>query len=205
MPSAKAHWEEVYSTKPETGVSWYQEHSEHSLDLIERTGVAKDGAIIDVGGGTSRLVDDLLDRGFSALTVLDISATALDIARGRLGERSGRTNWIEADITTADLPARAFDLWHDRAVFHFLTRAEDREAYVRAVQRSVRPGGHVIVAAFGLEGPLRCSGLPVVRYSPGGLHDEFGPSFELVEHRIEDHTTPSAAVQKFIYCYCRNS
>lgn len=205
MQQAKAHWEDVYSTKAETEVSWFQEHSDLSLGLIRRTGVGRDGAIIDVGGGASRLVDDLLNDGHSDLTVLDVSASALAVARRRLGPLAGSVTWLEADITAVELPYRRFDIWHDRAVFHFLTEADQRERYVRAVQHSVKPGGHVIVAAFGPDGPLRCSGLPVVRYSAKRLHDEFGATFELVDHTSEAHRTPFGSVQKFIYCYCRTS
>ena len=200
---AKTHWEQVYSTKPVTEVSWFQEHSEVSIDLIDRTGVGKGGAIIDVGGGASRLVDDLLAKGYQDLTVLDISAAALSVARRRLGTRAEAVNWLEADITSADLPRHGFDLWHDRAVFHFLTDGADRARYVQAVRDSVRPGGHVIVATFGPDGPLKCSGLPVVRYSPDRLHDEFGAAFELVEHTTEEHRTPFGTTQHFIYCHFR--
>jgi SAM-dependent methyltransferase len=205
MRHPKAHWEEVYSTKRVSEVSWYQEHSDVSLDLIRRTGLKTISPIIDVGGGASRLVDDLLAKGYSDLTVLDISAAALNAARDRLGPRADEVTWIEVDITAAVLPHQSFDLWHDRAVFHFLTDADDRDRYVKTVRHSVRPGGHVIVAAFGPDGPLRCSGLPVVRYDPEGLHDQFGPAFELVEHRSENHRTPFGTTQPFIYCYCRTS
>ena len=205
MRRTKDHWEDVYSTKAEAEVSWFQEHPEISLDLIRRTGVDRSGAIIDVGGGASRLVDDLLAGGYSDLTVLDISAAALGVARRRLGTLAGVVTWIEADATAVALPHHGFDVWHDRAVFHFLTEADQRERYVRAVRHSVRPGGHVIVAAFGPDGPLRCSGLPVVQYSPDRLHDEFGAAFELVEHTSEAHRTPFGTVQQFIYCYCRPS
>jgi ubiquinone/menaquinone biosynthesis C-methylase UbiE len=204
MERVKSHWEEVYSTKPETKVSWFQEHPGVSLGLIGRTGAGCGGAIIDVGGGASTLVDDLLAEGHSDLTVLDISATALDIARHRLGTLAGAVTWIEADITAVVLPHHKFAVWHDRAVFHFLTEADQRERYVRTVRHSLKPGGHVIVAAFGPDGPLRCSGLPVARYSPDRLHDEFGTAFELVEHTSEAHRTPFGTVQQFVYCYCRS-
>ena len=202
---AKTHWEGIYSTKQMTEVSWFQEHSDVSLDLIGRTGIGKGGLIIDVGGGASRLVDDLLAKGYQGLTVLDISATALSLAKRRLGTRARDVNWLEADITSAVLPHQRFDLWHDRAVFHFLTDSLDRARYIQAARDSVRTGGHIIVAAFGPDGPLKCSGLPVVRYSPDRLHDEFGAAFELVEHTSEDHRTPFGTVQQFIYCYCRVS
>jgi SAM-dependent methyltransferase len=199
----KAHWEGIYSTKPATEVSWFQEHSDVSLGLIRRTNLARDGAIIDVGGGASRLVDDLLSEGYRHLTVLDVSAAALGLARRRLGPLADAVTWLEADITSGALPRRRFDLWHDRAVFHFLTDANDRARYIRSARHALRPGGHIIVATFGPDGPSRCSGLPVVRYDPGRLHGEFGASFEPVEHASEDHRTPFGTVQQFIYCRCR--
>jgi SAM-dependent methyltransferase len=205
MFETKAHWEGVYGKRPVTEVSWYQEHSDVSLGLIGRTGVGKDGAIIDVGGGASTLVDDLLAAGYRDVTVLDISAAALRAAEARLGERAGAVRWVEADITEVELPGRRFDVWHDRAVFHFLTGADDRARYVERARHAVKHGGHVIVATFGPDGPLRCSGLPVVRYSPDRLHDEFGAAFAPVEHTSESHRTPFGTVQQFIYCYCRRA
>lgn len=201
--SSKEHWERIYSTKPTNSVSWYQAHAESSLRLIRATGVANDGAIIDVGGGASTLVDDLLEAGFSRLTVLDLSGTALAAARERLGSRGSLVRWIEADVTKVDLPPDEYDVWHDRAVFHFLTSADDRAAYVRAVSRSVKRGGHVIVATFAEDGPPQCSGLPVMRYGADTLHSEFGDTFALVSHEKEEHVTPFGKVQKFVYCYCR--
>jgi len=199
----KEHWDRVYSTKPTTAVSWFQEHAEQSLRLIRGTGVARTASIIDVGGGASTLVDDLLRDGYAALTVLDLSAAALAAAKARLGARAAGVQWLEANITTAALPVHAYDVWHDRAVFHFLTTADERQAYVAAVMRSVRPGGHVIVATFAEDGPSQCSGLPVMRYSAGELHGEFGASFALLQHEREEHHTPAGTVQKFVYCYCR--
>ena len=199
----KTHWEEVYTANPATEVSWFQDHSPLSLRLIAETGVAPTGRIIDVGGGASTLVDDLLARHFEHVTVLDISAAALAVAQARLGARASQVSWLEADITTVALPHHYYDVWHDRAVFHFLTRAEDRQRYVLAVRHAVKPGGHVIVATFAADGPLRCSGLEVMRYSPGSLHAEFGEAFELVESAREMHETPFGTEQKFIYCYCR--
>lgn len=196
------HWDEVYTTKSSQSVSWYQPHAALSLDLIRRTGAGRDAAIIDVGGGASTLVDDLLAEGYGDLTVLDLSAAALDIARQRLGRAGAAVNWLGGDVTTVPLPARHFDVWHDRAVFHFLTTPEARLAYVEQVMHSVKPGGHVIVATFAPDGPLQCSGLPVMRYSPDSLHDEFGTAFQLVEHRDEAHRTPAGKVQHFIYCHC---
>lgn len=202
MPS-KAHWENVYETKDATQVSWFQQHPELSLQFIEQTGVDKAGQIIDVGGGASTLVDDLLANGYEHVTVLDISGAALQIAQQRLGSLASKVTWLEANIVETELPESFYDVWHDRAVFHFLTRDEDRARYVKAVRRSVKTGGHVIVATFGLEGPLRCSGLDVVRYSPDSLHDEFGSDFELIDTTSELHHTPFGTEQKFIYCYCR--
>ena len=188
----KTHWEEVYTANPVTEVSWFQEHSDLSLRLIEGPGVAQTGRIIDVGGGASTLVDDLLEHRFQDITVLDISAAALRTTQERLGPRASEVAWLEADITTAHLPRHSYDVWHARAVFHFLTRAEDRQRYVRAVGHSVKPGGHVIVATFAADGPRRCSGLETMRYSPASLHSEFGDGFELVESASEAHHTPSA-------------
>lgn len=200
---SKQHWEKVYATKPTDAVSWFQPHAELSLNLIHGTGMGKDAGIIDVGGGASTLVDDLLAEGYGDLTVLDLSGAALEAARKRLGEKAGKVCWIEADITEVELPAKRYDIWHDRAVFHFLTAPEQRVAYVRTVFRSVKPGGHVIVATFAEDGPLQCSGLPVMRYRADELHDEFGEAFTLLEHRKEAHHTPFGTVQQFVYCYCR--
>ncbi len=201
--ASKAHWENVYSTKSVHAVSWYQERAECSLRLIRETGAAKDADIIDIGGGASVLVDDLLAEGYANLSVLDLSGAALSAARERLGAQANRVNWIEADITRVELPRHAYDIWHDRAVFHFLTSEEDRAAYVRTVLHAVKPGGHVIVASFAEDGPTQCSGLPVMRYSPDGLHAEFGEAFQLLNHEKETHRTPSGAMQSFVYCFCR--
>ena len=201
----KAHWERVYKASAVTDTSWFQEHSAFSLHFIEETGVARVGRIIDVGGGASTLVDDLLDRQFENVTVLDISATALEAARQRLGPRASQVFWREADITTVQLPFHHYDVWHDRAVFHFLTRAEDRAHYVEAVCRAVKPGGYVIIAAFAPDGPTQCSGLGTMRYSPDTLHSEFGEAFELVESSRETHNTPFGTEQQFIYCRCRRT
>jgi SAM-dependent methyltransferase len=200
---SRAHWERVYATKPVERVSWYQPHALQSLRLIRDAGVALDAAIIDVGGGASTLVDDLLGSGYTAISVLDLSATALAAAKARLGPRADAVRWIEADVTSADLPVHGYDVWHDRAVFHFLTDPADRRAYVDAVIRAVKPGGHVIVATFAEDGPTQCSGLPVQRYSAEGLHAEFGAPFTLLRHDKEEHHTPAGTVQRFVYCYCR--
>ncbi len=201
----KAHWENVYSTKPHDQVSWFREHLDNSLRMIVQTGIEKDAAIIDVGGGSSTLVDDLLEAGFIDVSVLDISGTAIEASRLRLGERQDGVNWIEADITDVELVENHYDVWHDRAVFHFLTAAEDRRRYVDLVNRSVKPGGHVIIASFGLEGPTKCSGLDVVRYSPDTMHDEFGDGFQLISSLDESHQTPFGTTQEFVYCYCRKA
>jgi ubiquinone/menaquinone biosynthesis C-methylase UbiE len=198
----KSHWERVYRTKQPEQVSWYRPHLEKSLELIEAAAPDRDARIIDVGGGESTLVDDLLARGYRQLTVLDVSSTALAVARKRLGANASKVNWLRGDVTTVVLARQPYDVWHDRAVFHFLTSAADRAAYVRQVARAVKPGGHVIVATFGPEGPTTCSGLDVVRYDPGALHDEFGPSFQLVKHLTELHHTPTGSIQQFVYCYC---
>ena len=200
---SKQHWEQVYKTKDATSVSWFQEHAQQSLQLIRQTGVQRDAGIIDVGGGASTLVDDLLADGYSNVAVLDLSEAALAAAKQRLGARAKRVSWLIGDITQVNLPRHAYEVWHDRAVFHFLTTAEEREAYVRAVLGAVRPGGHVIVATFAEDGPEKCSGLPVMRYSADGLHAEFGAPFTLLRHEREEHHTPAGAVQKFIYCMCR--
>jgi SAM-dependent methyltransferase len=199
----KSHWENIYQTKASTQVSWYQEHAHLSLRLIADTGVDRADPIIDVGGGTSTLVDDLLADGYQHLSVLDVSAGALQAAQQRLGARASTVTWIEADITQAQLPGQFYAVWHDRAVFHFLTQSRDRQRYIQVVRHAVKPGGHVIVATFALDGPSQCSGLNVARYSPDSLHHEFGEDFQLLTSTRETHVTPFGTEQKFIYCYCR--
>ena len=196
------HWEKVYQSKHPDAVSWFQEHATRSLEIIRSIGSNPESSIIDVGGGASTLVDDWLSDGFKHVSVLDLSASALEVARQRLGPRGDRVSWIAGDIRNVDLPEQAFDIWHDRAVFHFLTDPVDRRAYVEQVMRSVKPGGHVIVATFSPDGPEQCSGLPVARYNHGQLHGEFGPAFELLEHASEEHKTPRGSVQHFVYCHC---
>jgi SAM-dependent methyltransferase len=183
-------------------VSWYRPHLETSLALIAQAASSPSASIIDVGGGESTLVDDLLARGYADITVLDISQTAIDANRKRLGKAAERLRWLVADITQVDLAPASYDVWHDRAVFHFLTEPRDRAAYVRQAARAVRPGGHVIVSAFGLEGPVKCSGLEVVRYDGESLHAEFGARFRLIESSKELHQTPFGTTQQFLYCYC---
>lgn len=199
----KAHWENVYSTKGRDEVSWFREHLDTSLKMIVGTGVGYEAAIIDVGGGNSTLVDDLIERGFIDVSVLDISGKAISDSKERLGAKAATVNWIESDITMAALPPNHFDVWHDRAVFHFLTDENDRKKYVDLMMSSVKPGGHVIVASFSLEGPQKCSGLDVVRYSPESMHGEFGSSFDLIESVGEEHNTPFGTTQQFVYCHCR--
>jgi SAM-dependent methyltransferase len=202
---ARQHWEQVYRTKRPTEVSWYAPHLETSLRLIEEAAPDRGAAIVDVGGGEATLVDDLLGRGYSRVSVLDVSATALDVAKTRLGERAAAVDWLCGDVTKFPFPRYHYDVWHDRAVFHFLTAPTDRAAYVRQVTRAVKPGGHVIVATFGPEGPTKCSGLDVVRYGPDALHDEFGAGFHLLKHLTQIHRTPTGASQQFTYCYCKTS
>jgi len=199
----QSHWEKIYTEKAPDAVSWYRRHLDTSLDLIERVAADHSVSIIDVGGGESTLVDDLFTRVYQDITVLDISLTAIDANKKRLGDISNRMNWLVADITRSDLPPDAYDIWHDRAVFHFLTTQSDRVAYVRQVARSVRKGGHVIVGTFGPEGPTKCSGLDVVRYDAESLHGEFGVQFKLLGSSKELHHTPFGTVQQFLYCYCR--
>lgn len=200
--NAQEHWDRVYSTRAPDQVSWFQPHLETSLALIERVGDNRAASIIDVGGGASTLVDDLIARGYRHITVLDISRAAIDLARKRLRETSPSVQWLCADVTQAAFAARAYDVWHDRAVFHFLTTPDQRLGYVRNVISAVKPGGHVIVGAFGPEGPTKCSGLDVIRYDAGSLHREFGRRFRLVGSSKELHHTPFGTTQQFLYCYC---
>ena len=199
----KTHWENVYRTKETDEVSWYQRTPRISLDLIRRVVPDRRANIIDIGGGNSSLVDHLLHDGYSHVTVLDVSGTALRQAQQRVEAVSQAVTWVEADVRTADLPEARFDLWHDRAVFHFLTEPTDRQLYVAQARRAVRPGGHVMVATFADDGPTRCSGLPVMRYSADELSREFGEAFQLVESVRELHVTPSGAQQSFIYALWR--
>ena len=198
----KAHWEAVYQTRRPDQVSWFQPEARLSLDLIRAAAPNLTSQIIDIGGGASTLVDGLLDAGYLDITVLDLSATALTHARRRLGAGADRVLWIEADVLADNLPPVSFDLWHDRAVFHFLTSAEDRERYVAQVRRAVRPGGYVLVATFADDGPTQCSGLPVIRYAPNALHGTFGTDFRLLTSRRETHVTPAGVEQPFTYCLC---
>lgn len=199
---AQTHWDRIYTEKAPDQVSWYRPHLESSLTLIEQASPETSSSIIDVGAGESTLTDDLLARGYSNLTALDISEAALSVTRKRLGDRARQISWLVADITQAELEPSAYDVWHDRAVFHFLTSAADRSAYVRQVVRAVKRGGHVIVSAFGPQGPTRCSALSVVRYDAQSLHAEFGTNFRLISSSQDLHKTPSGTTQQFLHCHC---
>lgn len=201
--NSNAHWDTVYRTKAPDAVSWYRPHLETSIDLIQRVAPDSSASIIDVGGGESTLVDDLLAKGYRNVSVLDISPAAIDIARKRIGELARHVTWIVADVTQVVLPSQRYDVWHDRAVFHFLTSEEERAAYVQRVAESIKLGGHVIVATFGPDGPTKCSGLDVVRYDAKALHAEFGRHFQLIESDTELHQTPFGTTQQFVYCLCR--
>jgi len=198
----QAHWEGIHRTKAPNQVSWFRPHLQTSLALIERAAADPSASIIDVGAGASTLVDDLMQEGYRNITVLDISQAAIEVAKNRLGEASKSVRWLRADVTQGNLPAHSYDVWHDRAVFHFLTKPEERLAYVRNAALALKPGGHVIVSTFGPEGPEKCSGLDVVRYDAESLHQEFGPRFRLVESSKELHHTPFGTTQQFLYCYC---
>ena len=200
---AKSHWEQVYRTKGPDQVSWFQAEAALSLRLIQQAAPARNSAIIDVGAGASTLVDGLLAAGYGRITALDLSAAALVHAQQRLQDAARSVVWREADVLTADLQGAAFDVWHDRAVFHFLTRPADRARYVTQVRHAVRPGGYVLVATFAADGPTQCSGLDVTRYSPDALHGQFGSDFRLMESRHEEHQTPGGGRQAFTYCLCR--
>lgn len=199
---AKEHWEHVYAAKSATEVSWYQVEAKVSLSLIQQI-ASQDAAIIDVGGGASTLVNGLLQSGFRNVAVLDIAHTPLEKSRRRLGDLSRQVQWIVANILDFPFERHSIDVWHDRAVFHFLTSSEDRKQYVDQVVNAVRPGGHVIVGTFAEDGPDKCSGLDVCRYSPSSLHAEFGEPFLLNSSVLEEHVTPWGKSQRFQYCLCR--
>jgi SAM-dependent methyltransferase len=200
----QAHWQLVYKEKGENQFSWFQERPNISLALIEAVQADRSSAIIDIGGGASRLVDALVEKGYRDLTVLDLSESAVSIAKMRLGERAAMVKWIVADVTRWE-PPRSYDLWHDRAAFHFLTEASDRTAYIDRLRKAVRPGGHAIIGTFGLDGPERCSGLPVVRYDAARLSATLTPSFALVDMRRDDHKTPWGAIQHFQFSVFRRA
>lgn len=196
----KDHWENVYTKKSPLEVSWYQTHPAISLDLIASTGIDHSARIIDVGAGASVLVDKLLEAGYKDITVLDIASKAMDYAKERLGSRAQKVVWVVADITEFE-PSQQYDLWHDRAVFHFLTDKTDRRKYVEALKKTLKPEGHLILSAFSLEGPPQCSGLSVERYDVEKMKKELGDEFEFITSKRESHVTPWQAEQEFIYCH----
>lgn len=197
--NTKAHWERIYAEKDSHQVSWYRPHLDTSLALIDRFSPDRDAALIDIGAGASTLVDDLLSRGYSNITALDTSHTALNIAAHRLGPAATRVHWLEQDVCEPGLPINHYHLWHDRAVFHFLLEPDQRARYVAQAATSLKSGGYAIVATFGPDGPVRCSGLETVRYTADPLLTEFGAHFRLEQSHLDWHTTPAAATQQFLY------
>jgi trans-aconitate methyltransferase len=200
--SRQAHWENVYTTKGENEVSWFQQSPAPSLELIVQAGAVRNSAIIDIGGGASRLVDHLVAQGFEDVTVLDLSDAALTAAKARLGAPADRVHWLVADATIWE-PARRYDIWHDRAAFHFLTDANDRAAYIARLTRGLRAGGHAIIATFAPDGPEKCSGLPVARYDSASLGRTLGTSFKLVHTQRHEHATPWGSRQIFQFSVFR--
>lgn len=200
----RAHWDHVHASRPEAETSWFEEMPALSLAMIRATGVARDAAIIDIGGGASRLVDALLRDGYTALTVLDLSGQALATVRTRLGDRAARVSWVAADVTAWE-PSRAYAVWHDRAAFQFLIEAADREAYVARALRALPAGGHLIIGTFAPDGPERCSGLPVQRYDAASLSATLGPAFAPVETRLHAHLTPAGRTQRFQFTRFRRA
>ena len=196
----RKHWESVYSARRATDVSWYQREATLSRELIRKVAPDRSAAILDVGGGASTLVDSLIADGYSNLTVLDIAANALDTARARLGAAAARVRWMTGDVLDPDIADHTIDVWHDRAVFHFLLSAEDRHRYVDQVRRTLRRDGHVIIATFAEDGPERCSGLPVARYDAAQMQAELGSDFQLLDSIREEHVTPAEKRQSFRYC-----
>jgi SAM-dependent methyltransferase len=198
----QAHWENVYTTKGENEVSWYQQSPAPSVELIVQAGATGKSAIIDIGGGASRLVDHLVEQGFEDITVLDLSEAALNAARARLGPRADRVRWLVADATTWE-PSRPYDIWHDRAAFHFLTDEKDRAAYIERLRRGLKVGGYAIIATFGLDGPEKCSGLSVVRYDGASLERTLGTGFKRVHTQRHEHATPWKSLQIFQFSVFR--
>ncbi len=201
----REHWEHVYSTRPAEKLGWYEPHIRTSLAWIASLGLAEDAPVIDVGGGTSALAEDLVAAGHRAITVLDISGKALSSARARLGDKAGLVTWVEGDITSVRLPACHYDLWHDRAVFHFLTAPESQRQYRQQAVQAIKPGGHLIIGAFAEEAPPACSGLPVQRYGHAQLAAALGGDFELLRHHKKLHVTPGGIEQMYIYCLFRKA
>jgi SAM-dependent methyltransferase len=197
-PDRAAHWDKLYSQRTPTTLPWYQEDPAVSLALLDALGVRSDQAVIDVGGGTSTLVDALIGRGFGDVSVLDVSQTALDQARLRLGDHAGLVLWLCEDVLTWR-PRRSYDVWHDRAVFHFLVEETQRGAYVATLHAALASDARVVIGTFAADGPEQCSGLPVARYDPYDLAAVFGEQFQVVEHRREEHHTPTGGVQPFTW------
>jgi len=195
----RSHWDTVYNSKASDEVSWFQREPTQSLELLHRFGVTPQSCVIDVGGGDSHLVDHLVHEGLTCLTVLDVSEAALNRAKHRLGASASKVQWLATDVTSAWSLAPT-DFWHDRAVFHFLTESAERARYVERLRQTVKPAGNILIATFAPDGPEKCSGLPIARYSPETLAQELGPDFTLVEHVPESHRTPWGGVQSFIYC-----
>ena len=198
-----AHWENVYTTKRDDQVSWFQENPAPSLALIDLAQPTPETTIVDIGGGASRLVDCLVARGFNHVTVLDLSEAALATAKTRLGDQPN-VQWVAADVTKWK-PTQTYDIWHDRAAFHFLTDSSDRAAYVACLKQAIKPGGHVVIGSFAIDGPERCSGLPVNRYDAAGLAAELGKEFRLIDARRQEHATPWGAIQRFQFCIFQRS
>jgi len=199
----RAHWDNAYRTKWTDQVSWYRAHLDVSFELLVEAGLGPRSRVVDIGGGASTLVDDLLDFGVQSITVVDLSPASLEIARQRLGARAARVDWLVADVTALNLREGSFDLWHDRAALHFLTAPEAAQAYVQTATRTIAPGGHAVIGCFAADGPERCSGLPVVRRDPADIAALFGESFALVESRREVHSTPGGVQQCFAYALLR--
>lgn len=199
--SGKAHWERVYSASAADRLGWYEAHLRTSLAWIKALDLAPDARIIDVGGGASTLVDDLLDAGHRSITVLDLSEHALSSAQARLGNKARLVTWLEGDVTSIDLRMHYYDLWHDRAVFHFLTTADQQQKYQDALLRALKPGGHLIIATFAPEAPPTCSGLPVQCYTREELQAVLGGEFELKLEQKEMHVTPGGVEQMYLYCH----
>lgn len=199
--SQKDHWEKIYSSKLSEKPGWYKLHLQTSLTWIKELSLGADAPIIDVGGGTSTLVDDLLDAGCRSITVLDISEKALSSAKARLGKKAELVTWLNADITSVALPAHQYELWHDRAAFHFLTELDQQRKYRDKLLKALKPGGHLIIGTFAPEAPPKCSGLPVQRYSQEQLGNTLGGEFELVRHQKEQHITPGGVEQMYLYCH----
>lgn len=201
----KTHWERVYSTKSPDQVSWFQSYPDRSLSMIADVASTPSAAIIDIGGGASILADCLLEQGYTNITVLDISCAALAVVQERLAERSGQIHWIEGDISGNHVPLQSYDIWHDRAVFHFLTSQTDRQNYLQSAKQAIKPGGYWIMATFAKDGPEQCSDLPTMRYDADALSAELGDAFTLIRQEQESHITPAGKEQSFLYCCFRRN